>query len=213
MSLKGGFSLASEDVLILTPNVLHRPCAQTAYLVVDDDTGYAACCAAIWWRRDPSSARADAAAARARNANTSSYDLMVLDIMMPGETGLELMRALHAEGGIQKRLPVLLLTARGEASDRIEGFEGGADDYLMKPFEPRELVLRIDAILAAHPSLRQDCLSLPSAPGVTIPSATNCARARMSCALRAWKPGLMRLFAAEPGVALSREVLAEKSSR
>jgi two-component system phosphate regulon response regulator OmpR len=64
-------------------------------------------------------------------------------VMMPGETGLELTRALRGDSAV----PVLLLTARGEAEDRIAGLESGADDYLTKPFEPRELVLRINAIL------------------------------------------------------------------
>jgi two-component system, OmpR family, phosphate regulon response regulator OmpR len=72
-------------------------------------------------------------------------DLMVLDVMMPGESGLDLTQALRQEGG--DTLPILLLTARGAPEDRIAGFEAGADDYLGKPFEPRELVLRIRALL------------------------------------------------------------------
>jgi two-component system phosphate regulon response regulator OmpR len=80
--------------------------------------------------------------ARARMA-ALEFDMLVLDVMMPGETGLELTRALREDSAV----PVLLLTARGEAEDRIAGLESGADDYLTKPFEPRELVLRINAIL------------------------------------------------------------------
>lgn len=72
-------------------------------------------------------------------------DLLVLDVMMPGESGLQLTEALRRESGHD--LPVLLLTARGAPEDRIAGFEAGADDYLGKPFEPRELVLRIRAML------------------------------------------------------------------
>ncbi|MGB1540370.1 MAG: response regulator [Rickettsiales bacterium] len=74
------------------------------------------------------------------------FDLMVLDIMMPGETGLELAGRLKSEGRFTS-LPILLLTAMGEPEDRISGLETGADDYLTKPFEPRELLLRIRAIL------------------------------------------------------------------
>lgn len=84
----------------------------------------------------------DAAEARAKLASIS-FDLIVLDIMMPGETGLELTRALRADSAV----PILLLTAMGEVQDRISGLEMGADDYLSKPFEPKELVLRINAIL------------------------------------------------------------------
>ena len=72
-----------------------------------------------------------------------AFDLIVLDVMMPGESGFELTDALRKEGDI----PILLLTAMGEANDRIKGLEAGADDYLPKPFEPRELVLRIQTIL------------------------------------------------------------------
>ena len=76
-------------------------------------------------------------------------DLMVLDVMMPGESGLDLTASLRREQGPD--LPVLLLTARGAPEDRIAGFEAGADDYLGKPFEPRELVLRIRAMLRRAP--------------------------------------------------------------
>ncbi len=84
----------------------------------------------------------DAADARANLAGFD-FDLLVLDVMMPGEDGLELTRAIRRGS----RVPILLLTAMGEPEDRINGFERGADDYLVKPFEPRELVLRIQTIL------------------------------------------------------------------
>lgn len=72
-----------------------------------------------------------------------SFDLLVIDVMMPGESGLDLARRLRTTSDI----PILLLTAMNESADRIAGLETGADDYLAKPFEPRELVLRIEAIL------------------------------------------------------------------
>src|SRR5665647_621557 len=73
----------------------------------------------------------------------SSFDLVILDLMLPGEDGLSLCRSLRAESDI----PILMLTARGEAMDRVVGLELGADDYIVKPFEPRELVARIQTIL------------------------------------------------------------------
>jgi two-component system phosphate regulon response regulator OmpR len=73
---------------------------------------------------------------------------MILDVMMPGEDGMTLTRSLRAEGS---SLPILLLTARGEVNDRITGLESGADDYLSKPFEPRELLLRVASILRRSP--------------------------------------------------------------
>jgi two-component system phosphate regulon response regulator OmpR len=84
----------------------------------------------------------DAADARAKLAGIT-FDLLVVDIMMPGENGLELTKSLRESSLV----PILLLTAMGESTDRIAGLETGADDYLVKPFEPRELVLRIKAIL------------------------------------------------------------------
>ena len=90
---------------------------------------------------------ADANDARA-NLASFAFDLVVLDVMMPGESGLELTRALRSEG----RIPVLLLTAMAEPEDRVNGLEQGADDYLSKPFEPRELVLRIRNILQRRPA-------------------------------------------------------------
>jgi two-component system, OmpR family, phosphate regulon response regulator OmpR len=92
-------------------------------------------------------AAADASEARSSLASFA-FDLVVLDVMMPGESGLELTRALRAEG----RVPVLLLTAMAEPEDRVNGLEQGADDYLSKPFEPRELVLRVRNLLQRRPA-------------------------------------------------------------
>jgi two-component system, OmpR family, phosphate regulon response regulator OmpR len=93
---------------------------------------------------------ADANEARA-NLASFAFDLIVLDVMMPGESGLDLTGALRGPigptNGRSPRPPVLLLTAMAEPEDRINGLERGADDYLAKPFEPRELVLRIRNIL------------------------------------------------------------------
>jgi two-component system phosphate regulon response regulator OmpR len=76
-----------------------------------------------------------------------AFDLMVLDVMMPGLSGVELTRELRRSNDV----PILLLTAMGEPENRIAGLESGADDYLTKPFEPRELVLRLNSILRRRP--------------------------------------------------------------
>jgi two-component system phosphate regulon response regulator OmpR len=93
---------------------------------------------------------ADAKEARA-NLASFAFDLIVLDVMMPGESGLDLTRELRGETGARNggavRIPILLLTAMAEPEDRINGLEHGADDFLAKPFEPRELVLRIRNII------------------------------------------------------------------
>src|SRR6476469_8942332 len=83
-----------------------------------------------------------AADARAKLAGLR-FDLLILDVMMPGESGFELTRSLRASSTV----PILILTARGESESRIEGLESGADDYVGKPFEPRELSLRVASIL------------------------------------------------------------------
>ena len=144
------------------------------------------------------------------------YDLMVLDVMMPGESGIEFTQSLRKtiqsrQNNVARQLPILLLTARGEASDRIEGLEVGADDYLHKPFEPRELVLRINAILRRMPKA-------PAAPPeLTFGKWHYDAQRDELCSedevlrLTDMEAGLMHLLAVEPGVALSREELAEKS--
>ena len=85
----------------------------------------------------------DAASARKLMA-TMTFDLVILDVMMPGEDGLSLLRSVREK---KSDTPVILLTARGQASERIEGLKLGADDYLPKPFEPEELALRIGSIL------------------------------------------------------------------
>ncbi|MBN9243581.1 MAG: response regulator transcription factor [Mesorhizobium sp.] len=84
------------------------------------------------------------------------FDMLILDVMMPGESGVELTKALRA----QKEVPILMLTALSETDSRITGLEAGADDYLPKPFDPRELILRINNILrrggpAATPKVEQ----------------------------------------------------------
>jgi len=95
---------------------------------------------------------ADATEARAQLASFA-FDLIVLDVMMPGENGLDLTRALRADPPPSGRVPVLLLTAIAEPEDRVNGLEQGADDFLAKPFEPRELVLRIRNILQRQPAV------------------------------------------------------------
>ena len=91
-------------------------------------------------------------AVRARRVlETSGIDLVVLDVMMPGEDGLSLCRHLRATTG----LPVIMLTAMAEDTDRVVGLEMGADDYVVKPFNPRELLARIKAVLRRANSLPQ----------------------------------------------------------
>jgi two-component system phosphate regulon response regulator OmpR len=97
------------------------------------------------------SSAADAAEAR-RHLAAFQFDLLVVDVMMPGESGLALTKSIRDNSvGANGKIPILMLTAMGETRDRIAGLETGVDDYMSKPFEPRELVLRVNSILRRAP--------------------------------------------------------------
>ena len=152
-------------------------------------------------------------AAHARRILTGlDFDLIVLDVMMPGEDGLSLTRALRET----MQTPILLLTAKGETGNRIEGLEAGADDYLPKPFEPKELLLRINAILRRVPE---------SHAGETQPKVLTLGAIRYDLErgemwqgddlvrLTATEMQLMKIFSAQPGAPLSRAKLVEELGR
>jgi two-component system phosphate regulon response regulator OmpR len=147
----------------------------------------------------------DAADARAQLAGLS-FDLIVLDVMMPGETGLELTAALRRTNEV----PILLLTARGEPDDRIAGLEAGADDYLAKPFDPRELVLRINAILRRVPPPSEPARTLQLGRWTYLPDRDELRDGDEVIRLTTAEGALLRVLAAEPGVTLSREDLSER---
>ncbi|WP_127562484.1 response regulator [Nioella ostreopsis] len=157
------------------------------------------------------SAARDAAHAR-RLLEGLEFDLIVLDVMMPGEDGISLTKALREK----LTTPIMLLTARGEASDRITGLEAGADDYLPKPFEPRELLLRINAILRRVPSVSET----QSAPKMLHlgPIRYDLERGEMwhgqtPIRLTATESALMRIFSACPNEPVSRTQLVEDLGR
>ncbi len=147
----------------------------------------------------------DAADARAKLASFD-FDLIVLDIMMPGESGLELTRGLREAS----QVPVLLLTAMAEIEDRITGLESGADDYLSKPFEPRELVLRIHAIL------RRTQAPAPDGQIAFGDYSFDLAREELRrgeefVRLTAAEASLLKTLARQPGVPVSREALSAEN--
>ncbi|MGR3496392.1 response regulator [Citreimonas sp.] len=157
------------------------------------------------------SAARDAGHAR-RLLQGLDFDMIVLDVMMPGEDGVSLTRAIRE----RSTTPILLLTARAETEDRIKGLEAGADDYLPKPFEPKELLLRINAILRRVPEA-------PAAP--TVPNLISLGGIRYDTErgelwqgdepvrLTATEAHLMRIFSARPGEAISRAQLVEELGR
>lgn len=155
----------------------------------------------------------DAAQAR-RLLGGLAFDLIVLDVMMPGEDGLALMQSLREQG---LGVPALLLTAKGETDDRIAGLEAGADDYLAKPFEPRELLLRISAILRRAPPPPAESPAGPAmiamGPVRYDPERGEMWQGATLSRLTATEAALMRLLAASPGVPVSRERLVEQLGR
>ena len=119
--------------------------AETAHLlVVDDDARLRDLLQRFLTEQGFRVTAVENAAAARRSISAMMFDLLVLDVMMPGESGLSLAESLRREGN---EVPILMLTARGAPEDRIAGFEHGVDDYLPKPFDPRELALRIRTIL------------------------------------------------------------------
>ncbi len=116
-------------------------------LIVDDDRVIRQTLARYLTNNGYRITTAGHAAAARKKLDGLTFDLLILDVMMPGETGFELAKAIRAGTAGPRDIPILMLTARADLSDRLTGLEIGADDYLPKPFEPRELLLRIGGIL------------------------------------------------------------------
>ena len=141
-----------------------------------------------------------------------NFDLIILDVMMPGEDGVSLTKHLRET----RTTPILLLTARGEIEDRILGLEAGADDYLAKPFEPKELLLRINAILRRVPAPEKN---------VNMPKVMHLGQVRYAVVrgelwkgevrvrLTSTENNLMRIFASAPSVPFSRTSLVKQLER
>ena len=145
----------------------------------------------------------DAASARA-TMRSLSFDLLILDVMMPHESGLEFARSLRTES----RVPILMLTARAEPEQRIEGLETGIDDYLAKPFEPRELLLRVSNVLrrgGASPASGE----VRMGEFVFHVSRGELKREDETIRLTERERELLRYFAQRPGTPVSRQELAK----
>ena len=149
---------------------------------------------------------ADAQEARAR-LQSLAFDLLILDVMMPGEDGLALTESLRRTSVV----PILLLTAMADSEKRIDGLERGADDYLTKPFEPRELVLRIRNILqrVAQPPERVEELRLGSCRFDLKRGALY--RGGEPVRLTSAEAALLSALAKKPGEAISREALSQEA--
>ncbi|MFA7349655.1 MAG: two-component system response regulator OmpR [Methylotenera sp.] len=142
---------------------------------------------------------------------SDTIDLLVLDLMLPGEDGLSICRRMRGSGAM---IPIVMLTARGDEVDRIIGLEMGADDYLPKPFNPRELLARINAVLRRHERL------VPSAPANTNenvsigefifnPSTRSLSHNGTSVAITSGEFALLKVFVDHPRQPLSRDRLMQ----
>ena len=131
-------------------------------LVVDDDDGIRELVKEYLSQNNYLVTSSNSAEDALEKVKVIKFDLIVLDIMMPGKSGLEFTK----ENKDKISTPIILLTAKGEASERIEGLDIGADDYLPKPFEPKELILRINNILNKTKSVSYTHLTLPTSPHV-----------------------------------------------
>jgi two-component system phosphate regulon response regulator OmpR len=151
-------------------------------------------------------AASDAAEARTL-LKSLAFDALVLDVMMPGENGFDLAGAVRAQSDV----PILMLTARSESGDRIEGLERGADDYLPKPFEPRELMLRLGALLrrarGASPTPHRE---VRMGGCVFDPERGELRRAGKPVRLTSSEAQLLKLFAANAGRSFSRTDLCTR---
>ena len=152
-------------------------------------------------------------AAHARRILTGlDFDLIILDLMMPGEDGISFAKYLRSE----RDVPIMMLTAKGETEDRIAGLEAGVDDYLAKPFEPKELLLRLNAILRRAPVVEHTPV---------LPKVLNLGPIRYDVdrgelwrgedlvRLTATESQLMRIFSSKPSEPFSRTKLVEELGR
>ncbi|MER7109769.1 response regulator transcription factor [Streptomyces sp. NPDC000229] len=172
-------------------------------LVVDDDPTVSEVVTGYLERAGFAVARAADGPEALRLAADHRPDLVVLDLMLPGMDGLEVCRTLRGQGPV----PVIMLTARGDEEDRILGLEVGADDYVTKPFSPRELVLRVESVLrrgAAAPSAEAPV----SAGGITLdPAARRATKDGRELPLTLREFDLLAHLVRHPGQAHSREAL------
>lgn len=173
-------------------------------LVVDDDTGLRELLTEFLAAEGYSVDAAEDAATARQKLDEQHYDLLVVDVMMPNETGVEFTTSLR----LQQNIPVLMLTAMGEAADRIKGLESGADDYLVKPFEPRELCLRIENILRRNKPI--------TGQGITFgdfrfnSTSGELVRAGQAIFLTSTEIKLLEIFCNQIGKPITREELSKQ---
>lgn len=186
---------------------MSTPAAPARILVVDDDPTVAEVVTGYLRRAGHTALHAPDGPSALAEAAAGPVDLVVLDLMLPGIDGLEVYRRLRAE----RPLPVIMLTARGDEADRIAGLEMGADDYVTKPFSPRELVLRVDSVLRRSRSGHVRAVGPPGvlrAAGLLVDTgARRASKGGQELTLTLREFDLLAWFLAHPGRAHGREEL------
>src|SRR6202171_1634766 len=174
-------------------------------LIVDDDTELCSLLKEFLEREGYSVQCVHEGREGLEQAQQGGYDLIIQDVMLPGLDGFEILKRLRAGS----KVPVLMLTARGEDVDRILGLELGADDYLPKPFNPRELVARIRAILRRTQGLGDAKQPVLQAGGIELDTATRTVRqAGVPVELTSVEFGLLEVLLRSAGQVVTREKLA-----
>ncbi len=138
-------------------------------------------------------------------------DLLILDVMLPEKDGFEICREIRAKSSLYGQLPILMLTAHGEVTDRIVGLELGADDYLPKPFEPRELVARITNILRRTSDEARSQLDVPRIQGLEVDTVRRLVRLDEEIVeLTTMEYELLLLFMQSPNKTFTRDELMNR---
>lgn len=202
----GGMQNTSSppDVRAATPPGPRDGGSRGRVLVVDDDPTVAEVATGYLERAGYDVEQADAGPAALARFTARRPDLVVLDLMLPGMDGFEVCRRMRARGPV----PVIMLTARGDEDDRILGLETGADDYVTKPFSPRELVLRVESVLRR--GRRDESLSPAVLGGAGLRldrSARRATRDGRDLSLTLREFDLLAFLLGHPGQAFTREEL------
>lgn len=181
---------------------------KTHILIVDDDTRLRQLLNRYLTSNDFLVSEASCPAEAREMMETFIFDALILDVMMPGESGFSFAEKLRSNGNI---VPILMLTAMGDIQDRIQGLETGVDDYLTKPFEPKELLLRLNNILRRVQATPQKDTVLKFGKFVY-----DRQRSELSCgnefiALTTVEKELLIILSESPGVEVSREELAART--
>lgn len=196
----------------MSPRALAAPSDDAAHLlIVDDDKRIRALLSRFLAEQGYRVTTAANAAEATQKLQSLAFDLIVLDVMMPGENGVDFAKRIRRDETELAETPILMLTARADFDDRVRGLEAGVDDYLAKPFDPRELALRIASILRrAQPKI----VEAPAARVVAFGAFTfDIERGELRqddepVRLSEREREMLTLLAQNPGEAVSREALA-----